>query len=73
MAEACSNCGAELFAGQQFCRQCGAPTLKFSTGDVPTQILPESRGGPPQSGGIGADATRSQTTPLTPRETADAG
>ena len=24
MAERCKNCGAELFAGQQFCRQCGA-------------------------------------------------
>ncbi len=24
MAEYCNNCGAELFAGQQFCRKCGA-------------------------------------------------
>jgi hypothetical protein len=73
MAEACSSCGAELFAGQQFCRLCGAPTQKFSTAEVPTQILPEARAGAPQSHSRGADAGPTQTTPLTPRETGDPG
>jgi hypothetical protein len=71
MTEACSSCGAELFAGQQYCRLCGAPTRKFSTAEVPTQILPEARGGPPHDAGW--EATQSQTTPLLPRETGDAG
>ena len=69
MAEACSSCGAELFAGQQFCRLCGAPTRKFSTAEVPTQILPEARGGPPHQS---RDTGPPETTPLQPRETGDA-
>jgi hypothetical protein len=57
MPEVCSSCGAELFAGQQFCRRCGAPTRQFSTAEIPTQILPEHLGGPAQ------DATSSQARP----------
>lgn len=73
MAEFCSSCGTELFAGQQYCRRCGAPTRKFSTAEVPTQILPEARVGPPQPQGAGADTGPTQTTPLAPRDTGDAG
>ena len=40
MTERCRNCGAELFAGQQFCRQCGARTGMLTHDDVATQILP---------------------------------
>ncbi len=39
MNERCKNCGAELFAGQQFCRSCGARTSLLSHDDVATQIL----------------------------------
>ena len=40
MADRCNSCGAELFAGQQFCRACGAATRQFSGEDLPTQMLP---------------------------------
>jgi hypothetical protein len=40
MSERCKNCGAELFAGQQFCRQCGARTGLLTNDDVATQMLP---------------------------------
>ena len=43
MAEKCNSCGAELFAGQQFCRFCGARTLPLAGGETPTQILPAER------------------------------
>src|SRR5437764_1854073 len=49
MSERCSKCGAELFAGQQFCRRCGA-AVKGAGGDAPTQILPQGA----QGGGAGA-------------------
>ena len=46
MTQRCNNCGAELFAGQQFCRQCGARTGMLSHDDVATQILPGQQTGP---------------------------
>jgi hypothetical protein len=49
MSERCSNCGAELFAGQQFCRRCGAAVVRAGA-DAPTQILPPGA----QGGGAGA-------------------
>src|SRR5438105_14971185 len=49
MSERCSNCGAELFAGQQFCRRCGASVGRADT-DAPTQILPQGA----QTGGAAA-------------------
>ncbi|MFL6228602.1 MAG: hypothetical protein ACJ741_07460 [Pyrinomonadaceae bacterium] len=68
MTERCNKCGTELFAGQQFCRQCGAPTRQFSTGEIPTQILPGAQGQPPPP-----QATARQpyagTTPLGGRDT----
>ena len=46
MTERCTNCGTELFAGQQFCRRCGARTLPLE-GEAPTQILPDTAAAPP--------------------------
>src|SRR5947209_19998987 len=53
MAERCSNCGAELFAGQQFCRRCGAAVARAQE-DAPTQLFPQgaSSPGPSNSGPI---------------------
>lgn len=39
IAENCKNCGAELYAGQQFCRSCGTPTVNMAGAEMPTQIL----------------------------------
>ncbi|MDT7604750.1 MAG: hypothetical protein QOF61_2747 [Acidobacteriota bacterium] len=64
MTERCNNCGTELFAGQQFCRQCGAPTRQFSSAEIPTQILPGAPA-PPQT----AQPPYAGTTPLGARET----
>lgn len=59
MSERCANCGSELFAGQQFCRRCGAAVRPRQEGDErPTRIL-EGRaegaqgfaGGAPQGAG----------------------
>lgn len=61
MNERCSNCGAELFAGQQFCRQCGAPTRTLSSGEMPTQILDAGQQTAPQQG--------AGTVPLAGRDT----
>jgi hypothetical protein len=71
MNELCSNCGAELFEGQQFCRQCGAPTRKLSSGEMPTRILsgglsPQSAPTQPQQN---AQRPFSSTTPLASRDT----
>jgi DUF4097 and DUF4098 domain-containing protein YvlB len=36
----CANCGAEVFAGQRFCRSCGRPTEQHPEENVPTQMMP---------------------------------
>lgn len=74
MNERCDNCGTELFAGQQFCRQCGAPTRQFSSGEIPTQILPGGQGQPQQQSAPPqpTDAqAHAGTTPLSSRDTDD--
>ena len=65
MNERCNNCGAELFAGQQFCRQCGAATRQFPTGEMPTQILPGAQPQQPTA----PQHPRAGTTPLGGRDT----
>lgn len=64
MTERCHNCGAELFAGQQFCRRCGAG-VRAEGGEAPTQLFPP--GGAPTGpqgtsttglGGRGTDPVR---------------
>jgi hypothetical protein len=67
MNERCSNCGAELFQGQQFCRQCGAPTRTFASGEMPTQILNSGQtSAPPQQT---APQQGAGTVPLAGRDT----
>ena len=42
MSERCTSCGLELFAGQQFCRRCGAavrPPQQAGEDERPTRIL----------------------------------
>lgn len=68
MNERCNNCGSELFAGQQYCRQCGAPTRQFSTGEIPTQILPGNQPPPAPPQPTAAQAYAG-TTPLASRDT----
>lgn len=40
MPEQCTKCGAELFAGQRFCRACGASTDELSAEQTPTRMMP---------------------------------
>lgn len=61
MTHLCASCGAELFAGQQFCRRCGAPTAGLE-GEAPTRILADA---PP------APAPAQGTTALPPRATGE--
>lgn len=67
MTQRCDKCGTELFTGQQFCRLCGTPTRAFTSGEIPTQILPG--GGAPRGGQTGEQP--GETTPLPARDTAD--
>src|ERR1051326_1625026 len=53
MTERCEKCGAELFAGQQFCRRGGAPVARE---DAPTKIL---QPGGPNSGPINSGPVNS--------------
>lgn len=39
MPESCSNCGAGLYEGQQFCRRCGTPVGAAAGGEAPTQLF----------------------------------
>jgi len=39
MTDTCPNCGAELYAGQQFCRRCGTPVGAAVGGEAPTQLF----------------------------------
>ena len=39
MPESCSNCGAGLYEGQQFCRRCGTPVGAAVGGEAPTQLF----------------------------------
>lgn len=39
MAEHCRACGAELTAGQRFCRRCGVAVARPSSEEVPTKVF----------------------------------
>jgi hypothetical protein len=39
MAEHCKDCGAEIMAGQRFCRWCGVAVTRSSSGEVPTKVF----------------------------------
>lgn len=71
MAERCNNCGAELFAGQQFCRACGARTRQFSSEELPTQILPQGQQQQQQTQQQPTAQTPLHTSPLPGRDTSD--
>lgn len=60
MTKICASCGAELFAGQQFCRRCGARTGALE-GEAPTRILSDAPPPPDAQG----------TTALPPRATGE--
>lgn len=72
MAERCKNCGAELYAGQQFCRSCGTPTVERVSGEMPTQMLGHSEpssGAPPTapiSGGPTDSVSQTRATSYYP-------
>jgi hypothetical protein len=67
MNERCRNCGAELFAGQQFCRQCGARTGVLTHDDVATQILPgQPTTAPPPTATVPLGGDRRHTDPNFP-------
>lgn len=59
MVERCNNCGAELYAGQQFCRRCGA-ALRAQGEEAPTQLFPHPT---TASGANEASAHGAQTGP----------
>ncbi|HEY0006524.1 MAG TPA: DUF4097 family beta strand repeat-containing protein [Pyrinomonadaceae bacterium] len=39
MEENCQNCGAELVAGQRYCRRCGAEISQSLQGELPTRVF----------------------------------
>ncbi|HSO73292.1 MAG TPA: hypothetical protein VLU47_00515, partial [Blastocatellia bacterium] len=57
MAQLCRKCGAALFAGQRFCRACGAITAELDQEHTPTQRMP------PQPGDWGARGAATGPTP----------
>ena len=63
MAERCSNCGAELFAGQQFCRRCGAAVGRAQE-DAPTQLFPQGASSPGQTNSGPSNSGSSNSGPF---------
>ncbi len=59
MATQCLQCGKELYAGQRFCRYCGAPRDSSIEESTPTQRMP------PSPTGSGAAQTSRQLQPDT--------
>src|SRR4051812_38145619 len=60
MSESCSNCGAELYEGQQFCRRCGVQVgVPATGGDAPTQLFPQEAR-PSQGAAVGTSHVRSE-------------
>jgi len=57
----CQSCGAELYEGQQFCRQCGA-TVVGQSGEATTQLLGVNR--PRPSEGPDTSPVRVGTEPV---------
>jgi len=43
MADNCKGCGAELSAGQRFCRMCGRPTGELADEQAPTRNMPPAQ------------------------------
>jgi hypothetical protein len=77
MNKRCPSCGAELFEGQQFCRQCGA-TVAGSCGEAATQLL-DGGARPPAAGeasgtspvwGVGTEPVGARQSPAYQQPTA---
>src|SRR5262245_62113369 len=65
MAEKCSNCGAELFGGQRFCRACGASTDPLSDEQATTRMMPpQPPAWSPSSAANTAPASGQNTSPV---------
>ena len=65
MAERCSNCGAELFAGQQFCRRCGAAVGRAQE-DAPTQLFPQGASSPGATNSGASNSGPTNSGPVNP-------
>ncbi|HKF54872.1 MAG TPA: DUF4097 family beta strand repeat-containing protein [Blastocatellia bacterium] len=76
MADNCKGCGAEIYAGQRFCRMCGRPTGDLPDEHAPTQNMPPPdqgpypgwQGPPRQSPAATAPAQRPETAPVYPAQ-----
>src|SRR5258708_26776101 len=64
MAEQCRNCGSELFAGQRFCRACGAPSDELSQEQAPTQMMPQPSDWGARGAANTAPANSQNTSPV---------
>ena len=65
MPELCHNCGAELFAGQQYCRRCGVAVGAVPPqGEAPTQLFTQGPGATAAPAGGATGATHVATAPL---------
>jgi hypothetical protein len=63
MRESCSNCGAELYEGQQFCRRCGVQVgVPAGGGDAPTQLFPQEAR-PSKVQAVGTSPVRPEAAP----------
>src|SRR3954471_19050019 len=69
MNQRCQTCGAELFGGQQFCRQCGA-AVAASSGEATTQLLADGRTQPQAPESANTSRVRAGTEPVGQRQTA---
>jgi Putative adhesin/zinc-ribbon domain len=59
MAEQCKACGAEIVAGQRFCRHCGAAVAQSSSEELPTKVFEP---GPPMDASIMTSPLSTQVT-----------
>jgi hypothetical protein len=69
MTQRCQTCGAELFEGQQFCRQCGAAVVA-SSGEATTQLLGDGWTQPQAPESANTSQVRAGTEPVGQRQTA---
>jgi hypothetical protein len=71
MNQRCQTCGAELFEGQQFCRQCGAAVVA-SSGEATTQLLGDGWTQPQAPESANTSPVRSGTEPVGARQSSPA-
>jgi hypothetical protein len=71
MNQRCQTCGAELFEGQQFCRQCGAAVVA-SSGEATTQLLGDGWTQPQAPESANTSPVRAGTEPVGERQSSPA-